>query len=315
MNSEQEQEHEPVELLTNMRHQHAFVMVGREQLFGVHMTQYHCELHKYQIIIKFSLPPKIHQQFLDLRRIYPDDTFMLCNQPGVSISEAFNTFSIPELASGRVKHFAADIFQGIGPYPEEDAKQPHFFPWAYKYVRPAIANVHVTVERIVMFRPFDHHRQLPPYATYLLFGQGDEAHMTNLQTARLATGPFEPPAFGPDYDHVLSLAKPVDWLDAPLLEAGIVVTVPKIPLVDTVTGQITIPCKKIFAEGEEFEVVYRGLGPVKKVIAGATFLQCTAVCNGPEYSVSTPKVTPCSGEDCCHLSVMPRIYWVLKEQP
>jgi len=296
----------------NMRHQHAFVLVGEQNIFGVHMTQYHCEIHKYQIIVKFVLPEPVRAELRRVRGLFPSDALVLCNQPGdAAPHEPFRSFSIPELASGRVQTFKADIFQGLRPASEAEEASPHFFPWDKARVRPVIGDIDVRVERIVTFRPFDHHRQLPPYATYLLFGHGAEAHMTNLQTAALATTPFEPPAFGPDYDHVMSLAKPVDWLEAPLLEAGIVVTVPKVPLIDPVTGKPTIPCKLIFAEGEEFEVIYRGLGPVKKVTAGATYLQCTAVCNGPGGSVSTAKVMPCDGPDCCHLSIMPKIYWVL----
>jgi hypothetical protein len=306
-------QHDHEEMITNMQHQHAFVMVGRQHPFGVHMTQYHCEIHKYQIIIKLVLPEEVRMEMERLHDAFPDDCFMLCNQPGHKVGEVYNFFSIPELACGDVKEFHADIFQGLRPPSDAESRIPHFFPWNLERCKPVIASVIVKVERVVLFRPFDHHRQLPEFATYLIFGEQHEAHMTNLQTAALATSPFEPPAFGPDYDHVMSLNAPVDWLEPSMLKAGIVVTVPKIPLIDPVSGEPTIPCKKIFTPGEEFEVVYRGLTPVKKAIAGRTYLQCTAVCNGPAHSISTAKVMPCKCEpsEACHISIMPKVYWVL----
>jgi hypothetical protein len=287
----------PVE---NPPHQHAFTIVGEEQLFGVHMTQYHCEVHKYQIILKLTLPEEVHQKFKSLRRSFPSDFFVLCNGKGQEETGENKEFSVPDLASGRTQVFTGNIFQGIR-QPNGDPG-PHFFPWDLDRVIPAIEDVQVTVDRIVLFRPFDHHQELPPYATYWLFGKGDEAHMTNLQTAALATSPFEPEAFGPDYDHVMSLESAPDWLQDSLLEAGIVVTAPGVPLYDPESGQPTIPCKPSFKAGDSVELLYRGIGPARSVTAGHTYLHCTAVCN-------SPSMIPCDGADACHISPMPKKYW------
>lgn len=282
----------------NFAHQHAFTLTGYEQVFGVHMTQYHCEVHKYQIILKLKLKPADLKAFRKLRTAYPSDFFVLCNQKNDESIGPEKEFSIPDLASGRRTEFFADIFQGIY-WPDEEPDE-HFFPWSRDRVAPAIENVLVTVERIVLFRPFAHHEQLPPYATYWLFGDGDEAHMTNLQNAALATNRFQPMEFGPDYDHVMSLQKAPDWLDKPLLEAGIVVTVPAVPLVDPASKVPTIPCDPPFRSGDLIEVMYRGLGPARTVTAGHSFLHCTTVCNSPSQF-------PC-GETACHLSEMPEKY-------
>ena len=304
--------------IDNMRHQHAFVVVGGQQLFGVHMTQYHCELHKYQIIIKVSIDEEIRQQLAEVRSHAPRDTFVLVNQGyELIVDELFGEFSIPELANGTVRKFQGDIYQGLPPFPEEDVEtDPHFIPWKSKYVNPVFSDVEVTVEHIVLFRPFAHHTQLPPYGTYFLFGKGEEAHMTNLQTAALVSNALEPAVFGPDYDHVLSLIGAPAWLDKPLLEAGIIITTPKISLVDPVTGQPTIPCQNVFEEGESVEVLYRGMGETLRVTAGCTFLQFTGVCNGPGGSYFTDKVMPCKNEkgevNPGYISQTPRVYWALK---
>lgn len=303
--------HESGVVIANMRHQHAFVLVGQQQLFGVHMTQYHCELHKYQIIVKFKIDDDIRQQLAEVRKHAPRDTFVLVNQAGDPVDGLFSEFSIPELANGTVSRFKADIYQGLPPFPEEDAAKPHFIPWKADYVNPVFPDLTVIVERIVLFRPFAHHYLLPPFATYFLFGQDGEAHMTNLQTAALASSPFEPAVFGPDYDHVMSLLAAPDWLDGPMLESGIVVSAPKVRLVDPDTGEATIPCDNVFAEGESVEVLYRGMGERLRVTAGPTFLQLTAVCNGPEGSCITSRVMPCP-DNPGYISTTPRVYWAVK---
>lgn len=162
-----------------------------------------------------------------------------------------------------------------------------------------MSNVAVKVTRIVTFRPFAHHLKQPDFATYLLWGEGEEAHMTNLQTARLASGPFEVPAFGPDYDHVLSLQQAPTWLHPALLEAGVVVSVPAIRLRDATTGAATTPTGVPIAEGTKISVLYRGLGTPRSVLAGHSPLAGTAVCN-------SPGLVACAPEDALVMSPTPR---------
>ncbi|MEY8099379.1 hypothetical protein AB9F29_18480 [Falsihalocynthiibacter sp. S25ZX9] len=266
----------PSNFVTNHPHQHALILVGDKDVFGVHMTQYHHEEHKYQLVIKLELPPEAKSTYDEAREMYPLDTFVLCNDDADSAQ-----FMIPEIPSGRRPTFKANIFQGLPAFTDEEEADPHFFPWDKKRLKPIIANIDVRVERIVTYRPFSHHLKQPDYATYLLWGEGDEAHMTNLQTASLSSGKFEVPMFGPDYDHIMSLAEAPLWLDKPLLEAGIVVSAPDLRLCDPKTGNRTIPKDVPFKEGEAISVLYRGMGPVRKVKAGPTFLAATAVCNSP----------------------------------
>lgn len=278
----------------NEPHQHAFVLVGEEHLFGVHMTQYHCEIHKYQLILELRLPPSVAEGFRRQRTEYPTDTFILGN-------DADDLCSIPQLASGARTSFRGNIFHGLPPAREDDEPDEHPFPWKREHCDPVFGDIDVEVARVVLFRPFAHHEALPPFATYWLFGRGGEAHVTNLQTARLATGPFEPAAFGPDYDHVMSLEAAPDWLDPELLEAGVVVTAPDVPLVDGATGAPTIPCRPPLERHGVHPVLYRGLEGPLAITAGATFLFCLAVNN-------SPSVIPCPPEAACFITPMPEHY-------
>jgi hypothetical protein len=274
----------------NMPHQHSLTLVGSKTIFCVHMTQYHHEEHKYQLVLKLELPAQALAAYQEQREAFPGDYFTLCNDPG-------DVLTIPDIASGRRPTFKANIFQGLPPFTEEDEKDPHFFPWALSRVKPIAGGFEARVARLVLYRVFAHHYELPAFATYLLFGEGAEAHMNNLQTAHLATGPFEAAAFGPDYDHVMSLRTAPDWLDPALLEAGVVVTTPSVRLRDAKTGAPQLPSKPPFAKGDEFDMLYRGIGPARQVTAGETYLFATAVCNSPSmipgegamYISPTPK--------------------------
>ena len=314
-------EHQPGEQVTNEAHQHAFILVGKKQLFGVHMTQFHCDLHKYQIILKLWLPETIYRQYIDLRQANPKDTFLLCNAKDYEKTIFIDTrsFSVPDLGSGRVSKFTANIFQGIRPLSQaEIAADKHFFPWAKKYAKPALGEFEVTVQRIVTFRPFDHLATLALYARYLLWGdaKSGETHMTNLQTATMVSNAFEPQVFGPDYDHVMSLAARPEWLeqDHAMLEAGIVVSTPVVQLLDPDTGEPTIPDRQPFKEGSEIEVLYRGIGPTRTVIAGPSFLFATAVCNSPRFFNEKPDY-PSYLDQLPHVpevldfSIMPKRFW------
>lgn len=266
----------PADFVFNHPHQHALVVLGDTHLFAVHMTQYHHEEHKYQLVLRISLPPEAKSRLDHAREMYPRDTFVLCNDDAEDA-----LFVIPDLPSGRRKTFRGNIFQGLPPFTEEDEANPHFFPWDKARVKPLIADVEVTIERILAFYPFAHHLNQPDYATYLLWGEGDEAHMTSLQTAALASDKFEAPRFGPDFDHVMTLKQAPPWLDKSLLEAGVVVSVPDLRLSNPVTGKKTIPTDVPFAVGDPITVLYRGMGEGHQVTAGPTFLADSAVCNSP----------------------------------
>lgn len=325
MESEHKHDHCHVPQVENQDHQHAFVLVGKEQLFGVHMTQYHCEIHKYQVILKLSLPEEIHQEYRALRELNPNDTYVLCNaKNNKNMKEGeVREFCVPDIGAGMVKTFTANIFQGMRPLtPEEIESDEHFFPWARKYAKASIGEFEVTVERVVTYRPFDHIHAMPAYATYLLFGdsKSGETHMTNLQTAALLTSHYEPEVFGTDYDHIMSLAERPDWLNQDaMLESGIVVTTPIVRLSDPQTGLPTIPAVSPFAQGTTIEVLYRGIGPVRRVMAGPTYLYCTVVCNSESlfseppsynnYMNTLPAVPP-----VFDISSMPKRYWAFADE-
>jgi hypothetical protein len=122
--------------------------------------------------------------------------------------------TLPGLASRLRTSFIGNVFRGIPPIKPPDSEYTH---WPWDGVRPVFADVPVSVERIVHFRPFSETMNYPSTLTYLLFGSWNEAHMVHWQSKM------------PDYDHMASLKAAPPWLADDMLAAGIVVDLPDIP--------------------------------------------------------------------------------------
>lgn len=199
---------DPMPMEPDMR-RHAFIMVGEETLFLVHMTMFHMEEHCYQIVLRAQLPSEVMTQFREWRRQKPEQAYFLAN-----LKES--ALDIPQLASGQLSSFDAEIFEGIPDRSPPSAPKGQYEKWPWTQP-PAIAKVRVSVERVVYFRHFDFNFDYPKHLTYVLFGAGNEAHMQSYQTKE------------PDYDHILSLAKAPDWLPKDKLESAVTVNFPKLP--------------------------------------------------------------------------------------
>lgn len=294
--------HEDVPHVVNHPCQHAFVLVGHDAVFGVHMTQYHDEVHKYQCIFRLTLPEAEMAELRAARRRHPGASFVLCNAPA-DPARGVEEFAVPELAAGARTRFTGNVFFGFRE-PPKDAP-PGWFPWDLSWTIPMLADVEVTVEHVVLFRPFAHHEAAPPHPACLIWGKGSEAHLTNLQTGTLLTGPFEPELFGIDYDHVMSLASAPDWLEPVLLEAGIVVSLPAIDRYDADDMPMVLP-EPPWRPGDRVETLYRGIGPVRPVVAGPTYLWASVVCNSPALAKTLKNAS-------FLMTAMPREYW--KDRP
>lgn len=181
---------------------HAFIMVGSNTLFLCHMTMFHMEGHCYQLILRAKLPEAAMRRFRAWRKQDPEQAYFLANLPG-------DLMTVPEIKAGARRYFQAEIFKGI-------PKRKVYDHWPWNGLKPEIANVRVTVESVVYYRHFDFNLEHPASLAYVLFGDGNEAHMQSYQTKE------------PDFDHVLSLREAPGWLPKVKLEAGVHVNFPKL---------------------------------------------------------------------------------------
>ncbi len=306
--------------------QHAFIMTGgpvpidnmftkeNAKIYGVHMTQYHCEKHKYQLIMDIELTdPKQHKEYLRQRELYPEDTFVMANR-------IEDKYSIPQLGGGVRQTFKGAIYRGFRP--PVMPLPPNWFPWNDEDCIPVIDQVDVTINRIVLFRPFTHHEPAPETASYLMWGArkrrkdgtivAEQAHMTNLQTAELITGPHEPPLYGLDHDHVMDLAVVPEWISDDMLNAGIVVSVPCIPRKEDVPGRpherrTKLLPKPPFEPGDSIPVMYRGIQPPRAITVGNTYFWGSTVNNSQELQSMVENMS-------FIMSPMPQKYWKIRGQ-
>lgn len=294
---------EPMTEVVNDPCQHAFALMGDETVFGVHLTQYHCDKHRYQVVLRLGfVDPDQAEEFARQRQNHPDATFIFCN--GETDAEKF---SIPALGALNTRWGDAkdarvhgNVFYGFRP-PKVVPPDEHWFPWNLEDTIPMIANVELRVLRVVLYRPFSLQDIAPPKATYLIFGEGNEAHMTNIQTGRLLSGPGEMPVFGLDVDHIMSLEAAPEWLSSDMLEAGTVVTLPAIDRYDD-EGDLVIQESPPFDPQDRFFCLYRGMQPPRPLIAGPMWFWSGEVCNSPELVDITPGMS-------MMITMMPRRYW------
>jgi hypothetical protein len=244
---------EVVDTIANTPTQHAFVTLGTKTLFLCHLTMYgpdsEMEPHMYQVILEAALPDWAEETYRSHRHRHPKETYFLGNSPR-------DLLTMPELNSRARTWFMADIFRGI-------PQQNEYTAWPWKGQKAAIANVRAEIKRIVHYRLFAPNTNYPETLTYLLFGAGDEAHMTNWQTKE------------PDFDHVLSLNTVPEWAAERELEAGIVIDFSDIPR-KPASGKVH--CTNPLPPGMN-NVRYRGIPPLRSIDIGQTYWFCTRVAN------------------------------------
>ena len=239
------------EQIVNHPEQHAFVMLGSKELFLCHLTMYHMEEHAYQFVVMARLADEAMEAFRVLRSENRYQTFFVGNRED-------DLMTVPDLQSGARRYFIGDVFLGL-------PNKPHYEDWPWRSEMPVISKVPVKIERVVYYRHFASSFQHPERLTYVLFGFGDEAHMTNCQTKE------------PDFDHIVSLAEAPEWLPPRQLESGVHVTVDDSESVPLCTNPLPRPTSADPAP--ECMVRYRGEGKQLPVRIGAQYWFCTKVAN------------------------------------
>jgi hypothetical protein len=180
--------------------QHAFVMTGKAVLFLSHLTMLHHEEHMYELVLRASLPPEAMANYVADSEAHPTETYFLANVEK-------DKLTVPQLQTGARDSFTGEVFRGI----REDHHYDRGWPW--KDVTPLIADVLVTVERVVAYRHFDLSLEYPPSLTYLLYGAGKEAYLCHYQTHE------------PNFDQVVTLVEAPSWLPQEKLQAGVHINV------------------------------------------------------------------------------------------
>ena len=205
----------------NTPDQHGFVMMGRDTLFLDHLPMFSMENHRYQMILQASIPSEAMTAYLQASQANPDQPMILGNLSS-------DLFTLPQVVTGEVTSFQADIFVGLPENPDTD--------------KPLVHDVTVSITRVVYVR---HYSDLFPYPnslTYVLFGRGREAFLSHYQSNQ------------PDFQHIVELAEVPTWLQPASLEMGILVNFPGMSGGGYPTNPLT---------GTSYEVQYYGEMPLQ----------------------------------------------------
>lgn len=199
---------------------HGMFMLGEKTLFLSHMPMFTKECHMYQMIIEASLPEDVMSAYVSDRKANPSLVYNLINSEG-------SPFTLPSVAIGEVTEYPVDIYQD---YSNEGEGGP--------VGQPINKNVTLKVERVVVYRHFDFNFNYPSNLTYILFGKGDEAHLSHYISK------------DPDFQQLLSLDSAPTWLDQDELQAGITVNFMG-------KSSTPVPCQNPLPAGN-YEVMYQG---------------------------------------------------------
>jgi len=205
--------------IVHQPHSHGFVLVGSGTLFLCHLPVFHKEIHRYQLIMQVSLPEYQLLKYRQFRQHYSEDTFILGNM-------SIDPMTLLSLIEGVRKEFIGEMFRG---FPEEISS------------KPVMKNIRVTIEKVVYARHFDATFDYPPYLTYIIFGAGDEAHLTHYIS------------HFPDFHHITTLNTIPSWLPQPQLSTGVTVNFP------TITGTSTKKITEAPFTKDHYMVQYCGL--------------------------------------------------------
>ena len=191
---------------------HAFVVVGERTLFLCHVVSWWMEGHNWELVLRITIPEAARKKILSDRE---------GEEPHFLVTSRSSKFTVPELIrrswSMRIadRKFQADIYKGIGPGVKPDQPDPDWLPWDED--EPFLEKVTVKVDAVIHHRHANLNLVGQEHEQYLLFGEGDEAHVYHL------------PLRQPDYEHVATLVRTPTWLQPEQLETGTVVSVPSIP--------------------------------------------------------------------------------------
>ncbi|CAH0991026.1 hypothetical protein SIN8267_01127 [Sinobacterium norvegicum] len=181
---------------------HGMFMVGDKSLFLLHMPMFTNEKHMYQVILKAELSPEMMSYYRQLRAENPSKAYNLINVDN-------DKFTLPDLKSGQVTSFKATLFDG---YSNDGGGTPG------KILKNNIA---VKVSKVVVFRHFNFSIDRPAALNFIIFGEGDEMHLSHYI------------ARDPDFQQIITLSTDIDWLSEAQIESGVELSFAELPSMPT----------------------------------------------------------------------------------
>ncbi|WP_413290175.1 hypothetical protein [Bdellovibrio sp. HCB337] len=164
---------------------HGMAMVGTKKVYLSHLPMFHSP-HDYQALLEVSLSQEGLDTYLESKSGSTETLYTLVPE----------IFVLPDMI-GHPKPFKASIYKG------------HFERGGQEIV----ANVTVTISKVLYFKKFNPQEKQATTSQYILFGNSSEQFAAHLITAK------------PDFDHLLSVTVPPALAQQIALENHVVVSV------------------------------------------------------------------------------------------
>jgi hypothetical protein len=176
---------------------HSFILAGREAVFGYHLAMFGMAEHRYQVVLKYDLPTDIVELYLKDRAQNPDSWHAVRNTADMVLGP---------IGDGTVTEYPARLDRVTQTGNGED-----------RIWEPLSEGFTARIERVLNFRRFDDNEDFPPHLTYLIYGEGDEAHIAHRLVKR------------PHYEQIITLTRVPDGVTPADLANAVELTIPAVP--------------------------------------------------------------------------------------
>jgi hypothetical protein len=175
---------------------HSFLLAGRKTIHGYHLAMFGMAEHRYQVLVKYSLPRDVIDTYLADRASHP-----------ASFHAVRNTVPmlLPPLGEGSLTEYPARLDRVTQTGNGED-----------RVFEPIKDGFTAKVGEVLYFRKFAQ-EEFPPHLVYLIFGEGEEAHIAHRLVDR------------PHYEQIIDLRQVPDSVTQQDLSRALEVTIHSVP--------------------------------------------------------------------------------------
>ncbi|SOB88759.1 hypothetical protein [Streptomyces sp. 1331.2] len=175
---------------------HSFILSGRDTVFGYHLAMFGMAEHRYQVVVEYDLPTDIVDIYLKDQADRPASWHAVRNTEDMVL---------PPIGDGSVTEYPARLDRVTQTGNGED-----------RIWEPISGGFTARVKRVLNFRRFSE-EPFPAHLTYLLYGQGKEAHIAHRLVRR------------PHFEQIFTLRQVPDGVKADDLANAVEITIPSVP--------------------------------------------------------------------------------------
>ncbi|MFD0274048.1 hypothetical protein ACFVHB_09045 [Kitasatospora sp. NPDC127111] len=175
---------------------HSFILAGKDTLFGHHLAMFGMAEHRYQVLVEYDLPTDIVDIYLKDRADRPASWHAVRNTENMVL---------PPIGDGSVTEYPARLDRVTQTGNGED-----------RIWEPISGGFTARIRRVLNFRRFSD-EPFPAHLTYLLFGKGEEAHLTHRLVQR------------PHFEQIITLQRVPDGVTQADLASAPELTLPAVP--------------------------------------------------------------------------------------